>query len=339
MFLVKVGRTYRKLDNSDDISELIAPTITSENSREFDPEAKLEHEDWFYIEIDDDHMPMVKEYGDKFLSTVSLNDVTEEEFSKIDLIFRKVGNDELVFQKITQSKRMVDKSILKWLPNIGKPERTIIDNGIELKSEIDAYFDGNDKLYFKNFRTIHSLFKGIDDYYRIASQAEVNELKRIDLVSFSDFEIKSNNLKMVAILKDDEIDLSNTSIISTLLTSYEQYPEQDFKVSEGKFIIDTNKRLRSFLKLALGRLYTNPITSYQMEASSARRLELRRMTEIIIFNNVSVTQRIKKLTNLGGYAPQVIFSRECKDHRVLMSKRRKRHLDERSRKLSESCKI
>lgn len=272
MFLVKVGQKYRKLENSDDISELVAPEIDPENSREFDPEIKLEHEDWFYIEIDDDHMPMVKEYGDKFSSTVSLNDVTEEEFSKIDLIFRKVGNDELVFQKITQSKRMVDKSILKWLPNIGKPERTIIDNGIELKSEIDAYFDGNDKLYFKNFRTIHSLFKGIDDYYRIASQAEVNELKRIDLVCISDFEIKSNNLKMVAILKDDEIDLSDTSIISTLLTSYEQYPQQDFKVSEGKFIIDTNKRLTSFLKLALGRLYTNPITSYQMESSSARRL-------------------------------------------------------------------
>ncbi len=272
MFLVKVGRKYRKLDNSDDISEFVVPTITSENSIEFDPEVKLEHEDWFYIEIDDDHMPMVKEYGDKFSSTVSLNDVTEEEFSKIDLIFRKVGNDELVFQKITQSKRMVDKSILKWLPNIGKPERTIIDNGIELKSEIDAYFDGNDKLYFKNFRTIHSLFKGIDDYYRIASRAEVNELKRVDLVSFSDFEIKSNNLKMVAILKDDEIDLSDTSIISTLLTSYVQYPEQDFKVSEGKFIIDSNKSLTSFLKLALGRLYTNPITNHQMEASSARRL-------------------------------------------------------------------
>ena len=272
MFLVKVGRKYRKLDNSDDISEFVVPTITFENSIEFDPEVKLEHEDWFYIEIDDDHMPMVKEYGDKFSSTVSLNDVTEEEFSKIDLIFRKVGNDELVFQKITQSKRMVDKSILKWLPNIGKPERTIIDNGIELKSEIDAYFDGNDKLYFKNFRTIHSLFKGIDDYYRIASRAEVNELKRVDLVSFSDFEIKSNNLKMVAILKDDEIDLSDTSIISTLLTSYVQYPEQDFKVSEGKFIIDSNKSLTSFLKLALGRLYTNPITSHQMEASSARRL-------------------------------------------------------------------
>lgn len=271
MFLVKVGQIYRKLENSDDISELVAPEINPENSREFDPEIKLERDEWFYVEIDDSHMSMVKEYEDKFLNTVGLNDVNEAEFSKIDLIFRKVENDGLVFQKITQSKRLVDKSILKLRHR--RAERTIIENGIELKSENDAYYDGNNKLYFRSFRTIHSLFKGIDDYYRIASLAEVDEFKKFNLVSFvSDFKIKNNNLKMLAILKDDEINLSDTSIISTLLISYEQYPEQDFKVSEGRFIIDTNKRLTSFLKLALGRLYTNPITSHQMEASSARRL-------------------------------------------------------------------
>ena len=271
MFLVKVGQIYRKLDNTDDISELIAPEIDTENSIEFNPELRLETDDWFYIIIDDEHMSMIKEYEDKFLNTAGLNDVNEAEFSKIDLIFRKVDNDGLVFQKITQSKRLVDKSILKLRHR--KAERTIIENGIELKSENDAYFDGNNKLYFRSFRTIHSLFKGIDDYYRIASLAEVDEFKEFNLVSFvSDFKIKTNNLKMLAILKDDEIDLSNTSIISNLLTSYEQYPEQDFKVSEGKFIIDTNKQLTSFLKLALGRLYTNPITKHKMEASSARRL-------------------------------------------------------------------
>lgn len=271
MFLVKVGQIYRKLDNTDDISELVAPEIDPENSIEFNPELRLETDDWFYIKIDDEHMSMIKEYEDKFSNTAGLNDVNEAEFSKIDLIFRKVDNDGLVFQKITQSKRLVDKSILKWRHR--KAERTIIENGIELKSENDAYFDGNNKLYFRSFRTIHSLFKGIDDYYRIASLAEVDEFKEFNLVSFvSDFKIKTNNLKMLAILKDDEIDLSNTSIISNLLTSYEQYPEQDFKVSEGKFIIDTNKQLTSFLKLALGRLYTNPITQHKMEASSARRL-------------------------------------------------------------------
>ena len=66
MFLVKVDQKYRKLDNSDDISELVAPMIEPDNIIKFDPEAQLEHEDWFYIEIDDIHMPMVKEYGDKF---------------------------------------------------------------------------------------------------------------------------------------------------------------------------------------------------------------------------------------------------------------------------------
>lgn len=272
MFLVKVGQIYRKLDNTDDISELVAPEIDSENSIEFNPELRLETGDWFYIEIDDEHMSMIKEYEDKFLNTAGLNDVNEAEFSKIDLIFRKVDNDGLVFQKITQSKRLVDKSILKLRHR--KAERTIIENGIELKSENDAYFDGNDKLYFKNFRTIHSLFKGIDDYYRIASQAEVDEFKEFNLVSFvSDFEIKTNNLKMLAVLKDYEIDLDDTAIKSTLLRTYRQYPNQEFKLDENQnFIIDNNRKLTCLLKLALGRLYTNPITHDKMEANYARKL-------------------------------------------------------------------
>lgn len=274
MFLVKVGRIYRKLDNTDDISELVAPEIDPENSREFDPEIKLEHEEWFYIEIDDEHMSMIKEYEDKFLNTAGLNDVNEAEFSKIDLIFRKVDNDGLVFQKITQSKRLVDKSILKWWGNSRKAERTIIENGIELKSENDAYFDGNDKLYFKNFRTIRSLFKGIDDYYRIASQAEVDEFKEFNLVSFvSDFKIKTNNLKMLAVLKDYEIDLDDITVKSTLLRTYSQYPSQEFELDDNQnFIIDSNRRLTCLLKLALGRLYTNPITHHKMEANHAKKL-------------------------------------------------------------------
>ena len=274
MFLVKVDQKYRKLDNSDDISELVAPMIEPDNIIKFDPEAQLEHEDWFYIEIDDDHRTMISEYSDQFSNTVSLNDVDESEFSKIDLIFQKCENDDLVFQKITKSKRMVEKSILRWIPNIGKSERTIIENGIELKSEIDAYFDGNDKLYFKNFRTIRSLFKGIDDYYRIASQEEVDEFKKFNLVSFvSDFKIKTNNLKMLAVLKDYEIDLDDITVKNTLLRTYNQYPSQDFELDDNQnFIIDSNRKLTSFLKLALGRLYTNPITKDKMEANYAKKL-------------------------------------------------------------------
>ena len=272
MFLGKVGQIYRKLENSKDISELVTPEIDPENSREFDPEIKLEHDEWFYVEIDDSHMSMVKEYEDKFLNTVGLNDVNEAEFSKIDLIFRKVENDGLVFQKITQSKRLVDKSILKLRHR--RAERTIIENGIELKSENDAYFDGNDKLYFKNFRTIRSLFKGIDDYYRIASQAEVDEFKEFYLVRFvKEFKIKTNNLKMLAVLKDYGIDLNDIAVKSTLLRTYSQYPNQEFELDDNQnFIIDSNRKLTCLLKLALGRLYTNPITHHKMEANHAKKL-------------------------------------------------------------------
>lgn len=81
---------------------------------------------------------------------------------------------------------------------------------------------------------------------------------------------------MLAILLDDEdIELSSEIFKSKLLTTYTSYSEYsnlDFQVINGQFIINTNKQLKSFLKLALGRLYENPITGNQMEASTSKKL-------------------------------------------------------------------
>lgn len=89
----------------------------------------------------------------------------------------------------------------------------------------------------------------------------------------SDFEIKANNLKMLAVLKDYDINLDNIKIKRILLKTHGNYPHQEFMLDENDiFQIDSNKKLTSFLKLALGRLYTNPITKDKMEANYAKKL-------------------------------------------------------------------
>jgi len=51
------------------------------------------------------------------------------------------------------------------------------------------------------------------------------------------------------------------------------YPNQEFELDENQnFIIDSNRKLTCLLKLALGRLYTNPITHHKMEANHAKKL-------------------------------------------------------------------
>lgn len=78
---------------------------------------------------------------------------------------------------------------------------------------------------------------------------------------------------MLAVLKDYAIDLDDINIKSKLLRTYEEYPNQEFELDENNnFKIDSNKKLTSLLKLALGRLYTNPITQDKMEANYAKKL-------------------------------------------------------------------
>ena len=78
---------------------------------------------------------------------------------------------------------------------------------------------------------------------------------------------------MLAVLKDYGIDLNDVAVKSTLLRTYSQYPRQEFDLDQNNiFQIDSNKKLTSFLKLALGRLYTNPITHDKMEANYAKKL-------------------------------------------------------------------
>ncbi|MFT9266986.1 Kiwa anti-phage protein KwaB-like domain-containing protein [Oenococcus sp.] len=268
MNLVRIGEEseYRKL--SIELKDISTPDMI--DTIPFDAEKTREEDEWFYIQIDEPHKQMINDYADCFSNSASLNEISDKDFSKIDVIAKQETNG-IIFQKITPSKRMVKASILRK-PLDKKAEINTIDNGIELTSKVDAYYSEG-KLYFKYFSTIRSMFKDIEEFYRVATSDEVHQFKEMSLVSvgknFND--LGTRNLKMLAAIKDDsEINFSDVEFRNRMFEEYLNYPDLDFQVDNGQFVINTKKQLNLFLKLALGRLYENPMTRQKMEASSAK---------------------------------------------------------------------
>ncbi|MBZ5983780.1 hypothetical protein KIJ05_01330 [Leuconostoc gelidum subsp. gasicomitatum] len=270
MIVVKLCKVYEYRELSVKLDDFIIPNVL--NTIKFDAETKLEEEEWFYIEVDQSHKKMIDNYSDCFINSVSLNEVSDNDFSNIEVIVKQIDTN-IIFQKITSSKRIVNKSILKK-PEDKKVEMNTIDNGIEITSKIDAYYS-EDRLYFKNFAIIKSMFENIEDFYREATSSEVFQFKALSLVSVSErlTDLGTRNLNMLAIVNDDdEIDLSDSHFKEKMLLEYQKYSELDFEVDNQQFIINSKKQLNIFLKLALGRLYENPMTRQKMEASSAKKI-------------------------------------------------------------------
>lgn len=277
MIFANLGTEFRKLDIENMEDWLLPPSIESTNAMEFHAEERCEEDEWFYIIIDEDHQSMISFYRDCFENTVSLNAICGREFPRVKCLFRVLEGSQVVFQKITPSKMITTpRKFLTGKSDLDSEALVLeeISDSIELIDQIDAYFDGKNRLYFKNFSRIKSLFKDILDYYREADAEDLRTFQRYSLFQLASMpHIGTRNLKMIAnILDDDEIDLDKPIIKSKLLTEYGKYPSDWFYVNDGQFYLDNPKRLNNFLKLVLGRLYENPITGHKMESSHSKKI-------------------------------------------------------------------
>lgn len=271
MILAKIKDEYKKVIETNELEFFVEPDIQTE--KQFENRINLENDEWFYIEIDPEHEMMITNYSDNFGNTVGLNDITDDEFGIVEVLFQQLEDEKIVFQKITPSKRLIHKKYLKK-KHADKVEVNTIEHGIELSERVDAYFDGDKKLYFKKFSTIKSMFECIECYYRTASKEEIENFKKYAIVSLGDnlSDFGDANMKMVAIIADHvEIDLDDDAFKSKLMTEAARYNGK-FQINNGQFQINKKTQLKDFLKLAIGELYPNPMTNEKMEASSAKRI-------------------------------------------------------------------
>jgi len=274
----KKGGNKIVFTDKEDIQKLsffFPPIIQEDKAIEFDAERKIENDEWFYINIDEKHQNMIDPFTNCSQNTADINQILAADYSEVEALF-KVNNEndkyEIIFQKITSSNRIESKRFLKLGDH---PEIVEQKYSIDFSGRIDAYYDGEDKIYFRNFSTIRSLFIGIEDYYREATDEEVLKIKQNEMLNFyENFKIGIRNRKRIAaILTEPDINLEDKNFQNKIRKYAKNYPEIHLKINtEKKYIINNDKDLEIFLALVSGRYYTSELTGEKMEAKETVKL-------------------------------------------------------------------
>ncbi|AGB49541.1 hypothetical protein Metho_1319 [Methanomethylovorans hollandica DSM 15978] len=203
--------------------------------------------------------------GTPFDST-HYNQITRQQYSKINYLCSKQG-DFFLFQKMS-STRLLNK---KWLDISGAPRLEINRSIIILNSSVDAAYNINDDiLYFKNIARIKSMFRGIEELYREATQAEVDDFLNHNFISlagtFTSDTVKTSNRKRIAIA----IDILNqfTEDDERQIFQYIRSYCGDVPVNGEAFLVSTENHLKKILYGIEQRYYTTPLGNEKRLANS-----------------------------------------------------------------------
>ncbi|PID87362.1 hypothetical protein CSB07_01580 [Candidatus Gracilibacteria bacterium] len=272
------NNTFVKLFNTDSenfnvIKNIYSkPDLIDEKIFEFDPDKKLESDEWFFVEFTQEQKEKaITPFFSLFDSSVSGNNIEKEDYPDVTAIFlgKKDSREEEIFlTRIFPRFYTVKKTLITWNreAQLENKSASIDFNGI-----LDAYWDG-EKLYFQSYADIKPLFEGIEDFYRVATEEEKNDFLEKDFFESEDItKVKAGkrNLRKIAFILE-QIDWDNQEIRKQYIDYAKQYPNVGVKLSEteDKMIIDNNKDLTGVLAILEERIYKTPITGVVKEAVS-----------------------------------------------------------------------
>lgn len=271
VLLGKIGSRTKKdriknILTDSDIFDVPDLTLTET----YAPEKKIEYNEWFLIEKYSEH-----EYKniiiDSYCDTFNYVKITEDVYSKLEYLCC-INEEMFIFQKITTSS-LIKRS---WL---GLFDDFKIEHDkplLILGSHIDAVYDKkNDNLYFKELSIVSSMFSGIDELYREATENEVEIFLNSDFISLKNNFIASNvnlaNRKRIAKAKDifDKFTKKQKSQVSRYIKEY--CPKLEF--NSDSFSISNEKDLKALLYGIEQRYFKKPITKEKVVANSVEVLK------------------------------------------------------------------
>ena len=235
---------------------------------DYDPDHNLDEDSWFKVE-QFSHKSYCIDFLKNEFDSVNYDDLQKNQFSKITYLLA-IQDDDVYFQKITSSLFVRRKTVV-----FGEAA-TIEENSnrLVINTVPDAvYLKESDTLIFKKLATISSIFKGIDELYKEATQEEVREFLNesfIELIDGYDVTgVSKPNRKRIA-LAMTTLEAMSDDDKSYMLTYINEYCEEKltFDQDNGKFEIKADDELKFLLYGIEQRFYTTLLNPEKRLANS-----------------------------------------------------------------------
>ena len=238
----------------------------------YEPDHKLDEDTWFKIEQfrqQEFCIDLLK----KPFSSSEHNDISSEQYGNMDYLCA-YQEENYFFQKVTRSLYITRKTL--YFGEMVKLE----DNNRRLfiNERPDAvYIQSTDTLIFRNLATISSIFKGIDQLYREATNEEVTRFLNESFIKLSgDYgvaKVSKPNRKRIALASATLASMSDDDR-EQILIYIDSYCQETLELDEDekKFDIGTDDQLKLLLYGIEQRFYTTSIGKEKRVANSIQTL-------------------------------------------------------------------
>lgn len=236
---------------------------------------KLEEGQWFVLENFS-----AKDYFPDFLGgqfdATAYGVLPRGEYPRLKYLFAVQVDGNFCFQKITSTKVLQKRLVTFSLDEAP----SVLDAGycIVLNNEPDAiYSAADDKLYFRDLSSITTIFRGIEELYREATDEETQNFMDLPIIQAAEDytldKIKTANRRRIkaAMEKYNAFTPEQKRAVPSYLREY--CPALPFDEAGEAFRVSNEKELTELLNGLNQRYYTTAIDGEKRLANSVTRLQ------------------------------------------------------------------
>lgn len=255
---------YFKVISNSEVYEL---PDDLDNPREYDTDYKLEDDEWFAITEFSEKEYCIDFLTRRFIST-DYNQLPRAQYTNIEyLVAYQTGY--YCFQKLTSS-QVINR---RYFSMSEQPELVTNAPIILINQVPDAiYHKEEDILYFKRLTSITTIFKGIYELYREATQEETEEFLENDFINLADDysaeNVKKANRKRIAMARETIARFTPAEKQDIFGYIREYCEELVFDENDSNFSVSNEEDLKKLLYGIEQRYYTTRIGGERRLANS-----------------------------------------------------------------------